>query len=74
MRTQKLWIRTGGALLAVLSLAGCVAYPADYSGGYAQPGYGPPVYAAPVYAAPVYVAPPIYLGGGWGGRGGHWRR
>jgi len=61
-----------GALLALLALTGCVAYPAGY--GYGEGGY----YAAP---APTVVVPIVPWYGGWGyggwghGGGGHggWR-
>jgi hypothetical protein len=54
-------MRPALALAAVLTLSGCVAYPAGYYGGgyYAAP--------APVVVAPVY---PRYYG--WGGYG-RWR-
>jgi hypothetical protein len=69
-------VRRGGvvlAALALLGLAGCVAYPADYY------GYGGGYYApAPAYAYAPPVVGPVYIGGGccwggWGGWHGHWR-
>ncbi len=56
------------ALVSLVSLSGCVAYPAYGGGGY----YGGPS-AAVIVPAPLYR--PYYgggyYGGGWGR--GHWR-
>ncbi len=51
------------AIAALVSLSGCVAYPA-YGGGGGYYAPGPVVVAAPVYR-------PYYYGGGWGR--GRWR-
>ncbi len=57
------------AILGLLGLAGCVAYPAGgtYAYGYGYPaygyGYGYPAYG---YAAPA-VAGTVVIGGGWHG-------
>ncbi|EJM98520.1 hypothetical protein [Herbaspirillum sp. YR522] len=75
------YVRIVLVVLPALVLGGCVAVPYDpyygaqpaYSTYPAYPGYG----AYPVQ--PAYVAPyssSFYFGygGGWGHRGGHWRR
>ncbi len=71
MSRLKYFLPPTAALLALLTLTGCVAYPAGYEGG----GY----YAAPsaVVAVPVPVYRPYYggyYGGGWGRGGGGWGR
>ena len=53
------------ALGGVVLLSGCVAPGGVYSDGY-DPGYGQPYYSDP---SPVYVAPPVYVEGGYYGRG-----
>jgi len=49
------WMRFLVVAAIALGLAGCVAYPDPYYGGY---GYGPAYYGPPVTGS-------IFIGGGW---------
>jgi len=59
------WMRFLVVAAVALGLAGCVAYPDPYYGGY---GYGPAYYGPPVTGS-------IFIGGGWNDGWGHrrWR-
>ena len=59
-------IFAAGAALALLTLSGCVAYPAGYYGGGGY--YGGPYYA-PSYGY-AYAGPSVSFG--FFGGGGHW--
>lgn len=59
------WMRFLVVAAVALGLAGCVAYPDPYYGGY---GYGPAYYGPPVTGS-------VFIGGGWHDGWGHrhWR-
>jgi hypothetical protein len=52
------WMRLALVAAVALGLAGCVAYPDPYYGGY---GYGYPAYYGPPVTGSVFIGG----GGGW---------
>jgi hypothetical protein len=72
-RARRRMLRIGGAALLLVTLGGCVVYPAGYGNGYARPAYPAYGYAQPAYG--YYAAPPVgvVVGGGYGYGWRHWR-
>lgn len=73
---RKMRLGTISAVIASMTLGGCVYYPSNY--GYGYPGYTAPAYVAPPVSGSVVIGMGDWWGGGWGdddhGWHGGWRR